>query len=50
MQDVITLIICDERVCSILQEQVDDIVVTSLRRPHGRACDRFSSFGIDIGS
>ncbi len=50
MQDVVPLNIGQEGVCSVMEEQVDDIVMTPLGCPHGRCSHRLSSSRIDIGA
>lgn len=50
VKDIVTLPINDEGVRSVLEKQGNDIVVTSLRCPHGRCSDRVASLDISIGA
>ena len=50
MEYIIALYISDQRIGSILQKQIDNIVMTSLRSPHGWWGDRISSLDVDISA
>ena len=50
MKNIVALRISDQRIGSILQKQINNIIMAFLRRPHCRRSDRIASLDIDVGA
>lgn len=50
MEDVVPLDVGQEGIGPVLEQEVDDVVVTALRRPHRRRRDRLASLRVHIGA
>ena len=48
MEDVVAGAVDDERICPVLKEIVDYVVVTPLCGPHGWSSMRLSTLSIDV--
>lgn len=48
MEEVEALVVGKQRVCAVFEQEVDDVVVTSLGCPEDGCCDGVPSFGIDV--
>jgi hypothetical protein len=48
VEEVEALVVGKQRVCAVFEQEVDDVVVTSLGCPEDGCCDGVPSFGIDV--
>lgn len=49
MKKIKALVVSEERVGTILEKQIDDVVIAPFRSPEDRSSHRVSAFGVDIG-